>query len=149
MRKILFILFAALALVACEKEENISYEKCEVMPEILTIPAEGGTFTVRTNVPSYIFSGAYKSSEHPTTDFGFGLRSFFPSSYPYVYDSKKNPLFNFEDLAMLKDVYYIEQVDATTFKFTIKPPVGYDRIDLGFIPEGGIEYANKLYIIIR
>ena len=149
MRKILFILFAALVFVACNKEE-VSYVKCELMPEILTLPAEKETtFTVRASVPAFIFTCAYESSDDPITNFAYSLRSFIPSSYPYVYDSKKHPLLDgVTRWEMFRDVYCIEQVDETTFKFTVKPPKGYDRIEFLFIPEGGLKYSNNLYVII-
>ena len=156
MKRIIFVLMVALAFVACQKgnEEEPNqphYTKCELTPMQITVPAEGGTFTVKSNIPSYVASCGVVSSVNPSNNLGFGSgTTSIPDLFPHLYESKRLDFLKFPEYSIFKDVYHIKQIDATTYNVTIKPVEGYDGIDLLLLPEeGGGFYGNNLHITIE
>ena len=152
MKKILFFIFAALAFVACdkEKEDNRVFVRCELNPQAITLPAGGGTFTIKANTPAYIASCGFEASENIYKDLGFGTGTLsIPTSFPHIYEPKQPQLPSTPDFAAFEGTYHIEQIDATTFNITVMPPDGYDGVSLLFIPEGGLKYGQSLNIKIE
>ena len=160
MRKILFILFAAFAFVACDKENtgvrdvpgvgDKSYIECKLEPQSVTIPAEGGTFTVKSNIPTHIVSCGFSASKNSSMDLAFGTGSkSIPIAFPYIYEPKHPSLPYGPDFEIFKGSYYIEQIDATTFNIAITPPAGYDGISFAFFPIGGMYYGQSLNVVVK
>ena len=155
MKKILFVLMAALAFVACQKgnedEPNQPhYTKCELTPMQITVPAEGGTFTVKTNTPAYVAMFGAKDANRIYEDVGFaaGIQQGIPLTFPIIYEPTKKiiPSSYFETF---EGTYYIEQVNATTFNITVLPPKGYSDMIFAFLPEGGANFGQALNIKIE
>ena len=96
MKKILFVLMAALAFVACQKEENKEKNFPQMNPQkISCLDKSGMSFELKSDIPSrFSFVGyTYKEDNNSTT----------------IIES------------MDTDLYSITQVDEYTYKVTIKP----------------------------
>ena len=96
MRKILFVMFAALAFVACDKEEGKKYYLPQMEPQIIScLDNSGMSFEIKSDIPSkFKFVGyTYKDDDDSTT----------------------------LSESMDTDLYNIIQLDEYTYKVTIKP----------------------------
>lgn len=150
MKNILIKLLAIFFLISCNKEDSRVFVKCELNPQAITLPAEGGIFTIKANTPAYIASCGFEASENIYKDLGFGTGTLsIPTSFPHIYEPKQPQLPSTPDFAVFKGAYHIEQIDATTFNITVTPPDGYDGVSLLFIPEGGLKYGQSLNIKIE
>ncbi len=105
MKKFITIVFAAVALVACQNNNKAnSGSELSPTPNKIECKADGGTFTITTAIPSY-FTGATIWEEvteaNPT--------------------GESTPLY-----------YTVKQKDATTYDVTIKPFEGTKVMYLRF-----------------
>lgn len=120
MKKLILILFAAVAVVACRnnRQQGYSSSECAPTPNKVVCPQQGSSFTIRTAVPSY-FAGAtiweMETEENPTAE--------------------SSPLY-----------YTVRQVDATTYDVEIKPFTGtktmYMRFGVGADSNAGMVAVN-------
>ena len=155
MKRILFILFAALTLAACQKEEaeKPTPIKCELDIKTITLPSEGGTFIVKTNVPSFV--GMYGYGAIPGTDqqsigFATGVKD-LPTKFPKIYEPK-----GIQIPPSYREYFYgsyrIIQTDATTSEVSVWLPEEYNSVSFRFIPEGCYTFPHsKLddYLIVK
>ena len=105
MKKLTLILLAVFALTACRNNQNVTdSNECNPTPSKVECKAEGTTFTVKTQCPSY-FTGTTiweeVTEENPT--------------------GKATPIY-----------YTVNQVDSKTFQVTIKPFTGSKQLYLIF-----------------
>lgn len=152
MRKLIIAMLAALAFVACEKEEEVrkSYVQCELTPQTISIPSEGGSFTVEANAPSFVGLCGFKLADSPDGGGGFGTGvTTVPTDFPQIYDAEYPNLPPFDVYPMFEGSYHIEQVDATTFNFTLLPPEGCTNFMFTFFVEGGAHLNRTLLVSVE
>lgn len=106
MRKLIIAMLAALAFVACEKEEKVPYQSCPGIPseEFLISPnyydvEAGAVVKINTPIPSFHL-GYITMGKLWSTDYDFD-----PESYPVTYEN---------------DYYSLVQTSATSYEITIK-----------------------------
>lgn len=135
MRKILFVMFAALAFFACDKEEEQIHIRPELSPKVsCCMESEGMTLELKSDVPA-IFVGAVHYLEQQE----------IPGYEEGTHYSETNT-----------DLYNLTQIDEYAFQITIKPFVEPGRIIFGFeskvnpmsrkalaIVACGFEYSNE------
>ena len=101
MKKLTLILLAVFALTACRNNQNASdSNECNPSPSKVECKAEGTTFTVKTEAPSYYVGTTVWeeiTDENPT--------------------GKSTPIY-----------YTVNQVDSKTFQVTIKPFTGSKQL---------------------
>ena len=105
MKKLLFVLFAALAFVACEKEEESgkanSSPRSFISPKDIDTNAKAGTiFKFKTVVPTY--HDSYRDGEGVSYDTGIEK---IPAAYPSTYEN---------------DYYSLIQTANDTYEVTVK-----------------------------
>ncbi len=105
MRRLTLILLAVFALTACRNSQNkVDSTECNPTPNKVECTAEGTTFTVKTQCPSYFVGTTIweeVTEENPT--------------------GKSTPIY-----------YTVKQVDSNTFDVTIKPYEGSKQLYLIF-----------------
>ena len=106
MKKLILIIAAAVAMVACRNGRQLIYSpaECSPTPNKVLCPPEGSSFTIKTAIPSY-FAGAtiweMETEDNPTAE--------------------QSPLY-----------YTVRQIDATTYEVTIKPFTGTKTVYMNF-----------------
>ena len=110
MKKILFVMFAALAFVACDKEEdkpNWNFPKFSPSAALSCLDNSGMTIVVKSDIPAEFISTMLVLSYQEN-----------PGYEEYLYDTST-------------DIYDLTKLDEYTYQITVKPFV--DNRQLTFI----------------
>ena len=109
MRKILFVMVAALAFVACDKEEKLNWDRPQLSPKVSScMESEGKTMVLKSDIPAE-----------------FIVAFFIP-------ENSTEPIKGKELHETDNDIYNITQVDEYTFRITVKSFIEPSRICFAF-----------------
>ncbi len=137
MRKILFVMFAALAFVACEKEDSRDnllyaggdikfYQNSEHIHSLYFDKENGGTITIETEVDAFVLAigVVYDYDEYKRDS-----KIFYSSTPPDF-------ILKLEDIAKLNEYECqgckIVRDGFRKFTITVNPDFDYSQIDLNF-----------------
>ena len=129
MKKILFMLFAALAFVACDKEEdkpNWSFPKISPTPVYSCLDNSGMIIEVKSDIPSK-FTYATISKKREKSE---------------VEEDIAKKLYETEN-----EIYKITQIDDYTYQITIKPFIDHRQVAF-IIASQEDSYARPGVVII-
>ena len=134
MKKILFFIFAALAFVACEKEDSRDdllyaggdikfYQNSEHIHRLYFDKENGGTITIETEVDAFVLGMTI------VTEDGKDVKNFYSSTPPDF-------ILKLEDIAKLNEYECqgckIVRDGFRKFTITVNPDFDYSKIDVAF-----------------
>lgn len=134
MRKILFVMFAALAFVACEKEDSRDnllyaggdikfYQNSEHIHRLYFDKENGGTITIETEVDAFVLGMLI------VTEDGKEVKGFYSSTPPDF-------ILKLEDIAKLNEYECqgckIVRDGFRKFTITVNPDFDYSKIEISF-----------------
>jgi major membrane immunogen (membrane-anchored lipoprotein) len=134
MKKILFMMVAALAFVACEKEDSSDnllyaggdikfYQNSEHIHRLYFDKEKGGTITIETEVDAFVLGMTI------VTEDGKDVKNFYSSTPPDF-------ILKLEDIAKLNEYECqgckIVRDGFRKFTITVNPDFDYSKIDVAF-----------------
>ena len=130
MKKILFLIFAALAFVACEKEDPDSDVFVLLTPKSEIIDkAEGGTIIVEANCDSFVSSISKCNISEDFIAYNKDSKSFF-KIYPPLYLIKMEDIMKYDEYEAFG--CKVIPMSFNRYKIIIEPNCNCDKFEIFF-----------------